>query len=657
MRSIVKILILFAVLYLSSCAKEMGDAPFLNEDVLMVNVSGIENYNVQKSASNNNEGLRSTPNQDSLNRANPEVIKISEGITMSTSIEQYPIGHENYSNSTSEKNIGKFSRKQLIAASYPMTAGTAYRIILFQNGVVHSTSSGTSGTSLGMPVSRGQTYEWAIYSYNTTFLPPSASVGVSDPKMQTPQKISNNIKELVYANGTVTIPTSGPVPPLNALLKQKLAKVYAEYNAEQHSLMILGLTGSFINQDGSSTPNSQGLLGATYFQYGDLNLRTGVIDNYTYFPTGNQNFHRPDFANYDIWRTYQYFTVNTAPISPIIIRMTALNMANSTSGPTIGVIPPDIVRQFDVTPVIGSTTVLKFTIREATYGIDCSQTAIEDVNTIVMAGVSIPAAHKIKVRVTGAVVGHYYNISTNTVDGVSYKAEGNFTVAGDQWIQLVPTGQYIVGGVRNFTITCNNPARSTCSQEVVVAHVNTGSYIENGLPLDAYPSLASRWGGTTDAYNSTTWRPRLAKNAIISADVRYAGQLESRFWYLYFRNVHSTNSWTYSYTGTSNLTADPTPRTGTGTLTAGARLVLSLDPYGMPFGEGGGGGYYGSGNSWADGLTKPETTTASIILTYQGVKYNYTLVFSPGTGTPALANPLYNSYLKTELKLNSVAKP
>lgn len=94
------------------------------------------------------------------------------------------------------------------------------------------------------------------------------------------------------------------------------------------------------------------------------------------------------------------------------------------------------------------------------YEIDCNGVIVQG---SYMIGKALDNTHKIVLAVN-VQSGGYWSISTNTVNGYSFRGSGTFTQAGgSQTIELLGTGTPIVSGSNSFNLTSNSDAGTSIS--------------------------------------------------------------------------------------------------------------------------------------------------------------------------------------------------
>ncbi|MDV3927987.1 hypothetical protein CMT52_07970 [Elizabethkingia anophelis] len=630
--------------FLTGCSSERDASALSSSSVLSVNIAGIEEMANEKNLTANSDKTFTTNNQGG-SKISGEIIDSKhiktndfEGIiSISKSMEPIESSGKNFSKTASANGA--------MAASTPITKGFSYRVLLYKNGTFYSSTLGTSGNALDIPVKKGDTYDWVIYSYNDTGSIPDPG-NTNTPTIPTPTN-----RDLIHASGTVTIPGKEGdgqevKTPLSAVLKHKLAKIVVKLDASKYPADITSAAANFVSKN-------------TYFQTGSFNLKNGQISNLSYYTADQINFGLLVPNNQQI-QTSDFYTVASTPINSLGVNLTSLSLKLPDN--SIKTLPSALAKNFNITPQLGYVSTLAFNfLPSAIFTADCN--SINVVGDIVYQNTAIPSNHAINVNVTNTVAGQKYYITTNTIDGVSYSANGTFSSAGTQTISLKATGQYTTSGAKTFTINFNNTIGSICTANVNVGSTNSGDAIATTqrLPLDGYPNANGlpSWGGM-DAYNSSV-KNLLAANSIVSTDIRKTPGGNYNLYYIYFRNV-SSSPWSYSYSSTSNLTTDTSTRTGSGTLQPGERLPFSLDPYGASSGLGEQNGAYaifGSGYSWPLNIGEygPESVICNVDITYQGLKYSYEISYIGSVPIGGPTESLYNSYLYTKIILKSISKP
>ncbi|MCC9043623.1 hypothetical protein LNQ81_13160 [Myroides sp. M-43] len=83
------------------------------------------------------------------------------------------------------------------------------------------------------------------------------------------------------------------------------------------------------------------------------------------------------------------------------------------------------------------------------------------------AGKELTSSNKISLKVNVTTEG-YWSISTNTVNGYSFRGSGTFTTTGEHEIELLATGKPISSGSNVFNSTSNSDSGSSCSSITVV---------------------------------------------------------------------------------------------------------------------------------------------------------------------------------------------
>ena len=129
-------------------------------------------------------------------------------------------------------------------------------------------------------------------------------------------------------------------------------------------------------------------------------------------------------------------------------------------------------------------------------------------------GTALNASNTVTVQVTVLTIGTY-NITTNTVNGVSFSKAGSFTMTGVQPVILTGTGTPVGSGVQNFTVTFNT---STCNFPLTFAPV----IVPN---TDYFPLTANSYW----TYDDTAYPPdttyRLNSSQVMIAGNNYRSQV------------------------------------------------------------------------------------------------------------------------------------
>ncbi len=122
---------------------------------------------------------------------------------------------------------------------------------------------------------------------------------------------------------------------------------------------------------------------------------------------------------------------------------------------------------FDVLNINGSTAC---TVTVPIYAAGGSQFAFScfsiTINGTYNDGVALDATNYIRIQLNVTQTGNY-NITTNTVNGYSFSATGNFATTGTHFVDLVGTGTPTSTGTNNFTATDNN-GNGGCNFNVTV---------------------------------------------------------------------------------------------------------------------------------------------------------------------------------------------
>ena len=186
-------------------------------------------------------------------------------------------------------------------------------------------------------------------------------------------------------------------------------------------------------------------------------------------------------------------------------------------------------------------------------GGSCTPFAIAGVYT---QGIVLDATNTVQIQVNVATLGSY-NITTNTIDGVTFSNSGNFTATGVQTIFLNGTGTPINAGLHSFTVTFGTGS-CTFTITFLPGTTTSGDY----FPLTSN----SNWtynlvgGASTDSVHKAVigYSPTFGSNnynTIASYDVPSTGAFDSS----YYRKPGGDY---YEYVNYSNAIPFDQPTTG-----------------------------------------------------------------------------------------------
>lgn len=139
--------------FLTGCSSERDASALSSSSVLSVNIAGIEEMANEKNLTANSDKTFTTNNQGS-SKISGEIIDSKhiktndfEGIiSISKSMEPIVSSGKNFSKTASANGA--------MAASTPITQGFSYRVLLYKNGTFYSSTLGTSGNALDIPVKK-----------------------------------------------------------------------------------------------------------------------------------------------------------------------------------------------------------------------------------------------------------------------------------------------------------------------------------------------------------------------------------------------------------------------------------------------------------------------------------------------------------------------
>ena len=220
--------------------------------------------------------------------------------------------------------------------------------------------------------------------------------------------------------------------PLSAVLKHKLAKIVVKLDASKYPADITSAAANFVSK-------------TLIFRQEVLILKRSNIES-VLLHCGSINFGLLVPNNQQI-QTSDFYTVASTPINSLGVNLTSLSLKLPDN--SIKTLPSALAKNFNITPQLGYVSTLAFNfLPSAIFTADCN--SINVVGDIVYQNTAIPSNHAINVNVTNTVAGQKYYITTNTIDGVSYSANGTFSSAGTQTISLKATGQYTTSGAKRL---------------------------------------------------------------------------------------------------------------------------------------------------------------------------------------------------------------
>ncbi len=180
-------------------------------------------------------------------------------------------------------------------------------------------------------------------------------------------------------------------------------------------------------------------------------------------------------------------------------------------------------------------------------------------NGIYMAAFTTSASNTAKVDVTVAGIGAY-TLSTDTQNGISFSASGNFTASGAQQVTLTATGTPAAAGAFTYTIT---GASSTCKFVVTyLAPAPPAVYTLSGDPGICTPATINGTYTAGTVLNSSN-------NVVVEVNVTTAGTYTLTTDLV--NGIKFTASGLFTATGLQNVTLQPT--VGSTPLTAGTSTL------------------------------------------------------------------------------------
>ncbi|WP_407481775.1 hypothetical protein [Elizabethkingia meningoseptica] len=286
-----------------SCSRELTGEADTNPVKLTFNIEGIEDVGtLAKTASKE-------PASGSFKSTEEKKINF-DGFNATLSLEESPMTNTPDKNTGLIKTSANTAQKLINPVAATLTGGVKYRVVLYDKSTnpssFYSSTLGTAGTPLSIPVEKGKNYDWAVFSFNDTSDP-----GASNATVQTDQR------DLLHAASTTgTIPgTTGDGQmyntPINVRLKHKLARIDVSVDATNYPATITNLSAN--------------LGSANYFQNGTMDLKTGTISNLMPYnaPTTTMFFSGPPSIK---TATPSYYTAGTTKINPFSIVNTNLTI-------------------------------------------------------------------------------------------------------------------------------------------------------------------------------------------------------------------------------------------------------------------------------------------------------------------------------------------
>ena len=161
-------------------------------------------------------------------------------------------------------------------------------------------------------------------------------------------------------------------------------------------------------------------------------------------------------------------------------------------------------------------------------GGSCTPFAIAGVYT---QGIVLDATNTVQIQVNVATTGSY-NITTNTIDGITFSNSGNFTTTGVQTIFLNGSGTATNAGLHSFTVTFGT---SNCTFTITFLAGTTPSGDYFPLTLNSNWTYNLAGGTTSDSVHKAVigYSPTFSGNTyntIASYDVPSTGAFDSSYY-------------------------------------------------------------------------------------------------------------------------------
>ncbi|HIC8645716.1 TPA: hypothetical protein ACW7X5_002979 [Elizabethkingia meningoseptica] len=321
-----------------SCSRELTGESDTNPVQLTFNIEGVENINpLAKTASRE-------PVSGSLKSTEEKKINF-DGFNATLSLEEAPMTNTQDKNTSLIKTSANTAQKlsnPVAATTEKLTGGVKYRVVLYDKSTnpstFYSSTPGTVGTTLSIPVQKGKNYDWVVFSFNDTNDP-----GTSQTTVQTDQR------DLLHASNITGIiqGTTGDGQMYNkdirVTLKHKLARINVSVDATNYPATITNVSADLGSAD--------------YFQNGKMDLKTGTISNLV----SNNTPTTMSFSGTPTTQTTtSYYTAGTTKINPFSIVNTnvtinAAGVSKSLSNKTFSWV---------FTPVAGTVYTAKVNLKQ-----------------------------------------------------------------------------------------------------------------------------------------------------------------------------------------------------------------------------------------------------------------------------------------------------
>ncbi|MCA5004403.1 fimbrillin family protein [Sphingobacterium bovistauri] len=316
------------VVFAGSCSRDKNEFDAQNGEMTVTfNVSGIEDSKSQspepiRIASTNKNLMQEISNENSDGIKVSTTFNNEVGFTVDAIAEQTSIGKgiSTADNGLSLKErLNKSANSTRVAAN--MANGRTYRILIYKNNstTVWKTFDGTVGTAIKFDVTKGDSFQWVAYSYNEDQPLPA----IADLQNPTVEALTD--KDLLYAQGTLIVPTGTPTGnikmyPIAILFKHKMTKVTVKIDAVNLALyaQIRGIKVQFLDQNN--------------FKKATFNIKDNTFSNIQTVPV-SQILDATTPTN-DTWE-YSYYTVDPSVLSQFQIQVTDLPVTFKSVDPSI----------------------------------------------------------------------------------------------------------------------------------------------------------------------------------------------------------------------------------------------------------------------------------------------------------------------------------
>lgn len=273
--------------------------------------------------------------------------------------------------------------------------------------------------------------------------------------------------------------------------------------------------------------------------------------------------------------------VNVITIGTYNISTTFQGMTFSAAGAFATTGATTVTLQGSGTPTTAGTNTVPVTVGSSTCSFDvtvesaatgtlgggggtCTPATISGTYTV---GTPLTASNTIGIELTITGPGAY-NITTNTVAGISFSASGNASSAGTVPVTLVGSGTPTAGGMQTFTVSFGG---STCTFTIEVTGGGGGSFAwsfkqgtntyQGGINNSSFMSIA---GFTTFSFSGSTAN----SETLVATIIDLGGGINNGETYNTSQSTNNNGAFIFNDSGGDIWTADP--------MTSGASIIYTV---------------------------------------------------------------------------------